>query len=86
MTVTAVCPGPVRTEFQEVSDAKFAERLPKPTWVPPERVARDGLAAAQAGKRVVIPGNLAVRAAFAPNRYAPAPLALAVTKRLMAVD
>ena len=54
VTVTAVCPGPVPTEFQETNDAQFAERLPKMTWVSPERVAGDALAAAEQGKRTVI--------------------------------
>jgi uncharacterized protein len=84
VTVTAVCPGPVPTGFQEASDAAFAEKLPKPVWVSAERVARDSLRAAERGKRVVIPGGPHVRAAFAPNRYAPRSLALAISKRVMA--
>src|SRR5437868_14124770 len=44
VTVTAVAPGPVRTGFQQASDASyFAERLPAFTFVAPERVARDAL-------------------------------------------
>jgi short-subunit dehydrogenase len=84
VTVTAVCPGPVPTGFQAASDAAFAERLPKLVWVDAERVARDALAAADAGRRVIVPGGFFVRAAFSPNRYAPRRLALAVSKRLMA--
>jgi uncharacterized protein len=84
VSVTAVCPGPVPTGFQEASDATFAEKLPKPVWVSAERVARDSLRAADRGRRVVIPGGPHVRAAFAPNRYAPRSLALAISKRIMA--
>jgi short-subunit dehydrogenase len=84
VTVTAVCPGPVATEFQEVSTAEFAEKLPKFTWVSPERVAQDALAAAENGSRMVIPGGPVVEAAFLPNRYAPRGVALSVAKRLMA--
>ena len=84
VTVTCVCPGPVPTGFQAASDAAFAERLPRVAWVPADRVARDALAAADAGHRVIVPGGLFVRAAFAPNRYAPRGLALAVAKRVMA--
>ena len=84
VTVTCVCPGPVPTGFQAASDAVFAEKLPRVAWVPADRVARDALAAADAGHRVVVPGGLFVRAAFAPNRYAPRGLALAVAKRVMA--
>jgi short-subunit dehydrogenase len=82
--VTAVCPGPVPTEFQEVSDAAFAERLPKSLWVSPQRVAQDALHGAGRGMRVVVPGGPTVAAAFASNRYAPRGLVLAVAKRLMA--
>jgi len=83
VTVTAVCPGPVATEFQEVSDAVFAEKLPRAVWVSAERVAQDSLRAIEHGRRVVVPGGPIPRAAFAPNRYAPRGIALAVCKRLM---
>src|SRR5205807_2188029 len=64
VTVTAVCPGPVPTEFQEQSDAGyFAQRLPKFTFVSPERVARDALSAADKGRISVIPGGPQVRVA-----------------------
>lgn len=85
VTVTAVCPGPVPSGFQEASDAGyFAERLPKFTFVSPERVARDALKAADKGRLSVIPGGPAVRAAFGPNRKLPRWLVLRVSKRLMA--
>lgn len=85
VTVTAVCPGPVPTEFQESSDAGyFAEKLPKFTFVSPERVARDALRAAAKGRISVIPGGPQVRAAFGPNRLMPRWATLPVSKRLMA--
>ena len=84
VTVTAVAPGPVRTGFQQASDASyFAERLPGFTFVSAERVARDALAAAERGRMSVIPGGPHVRAAFAPNRNIPTRLSLPVSKRLM---
>ena len=84
VTVTAVCPGPVPTGFQEVADANyFQQRLPKFTHVSPERVARDSLVAAERGRISVIPGGPRVRAAFAPNRVAPRWLTLPISKRLM---
>jgi short-subunit dehydrogenase len=86
VTVTAVCPGPVPTGFQEASDAQFAERLPKMVWVSAERVATDVLRAAEKGRRSVIPGGLPVRLAFAANRYLPPALTLPVSRRLMARD
>jgi short-subunit dehydrogenase len=84
VTVTAVCPGPVATGFQEVADASyFQKRLPKFTHVSAERVARDSLSAAEQGRISVIPGGPPVRAAFAPNRALPRWLTLPVSKRLM---
>ncbi len=85
VTVTAVCPGPVPSGFQEASDASyFADKLPKFTFVSPERVARDALAAAERGRMSVIPGGPQVRATFGPNRRMPRWAALPVSKRLMA--
>ncbi len=83
VAVTAVCPGPVPTEFQQVNDAAFAQRLPRAVWVSPERVVRDALAAAEQGRRSVIPGGPHVKASFAPSRLIPSAFSLAVTKRLM---
>lgn len=83
ITVTAVCPGPVRTEFQETSDAAFADRLPGFVWVAPDRVARDGLHAAERGKRMVIPGGPLIGLFFGPNRSIPTVLTAPVTRYLM---
>jgi short-subunit dehydrogenase len=58
VTVTALCPGPVKTEFQDVSDAHdFAAKLPKPLWVDPAAVADRALRALAGGARVVTPGT-----------------------------
>ena len=84
VTVTAVCPGPVATEFQEVNDAEFASKLPKLAWVSAERVATDALKAAERGKRSVVPGGPQVKASFVPSRITPAAISIAVAKRLMA--
>jgi len=83
VTVTAVCPGPVPTEFQQVNRAEFSRRLPRVVWVSAARVVADALAAADEGRRWVIPGGPHVKAAFAPSRVAPSALSLAFTKRLM---
>jgi short-subunit dehydrogenase len=55
----------------------------KVVWVSAERVAADALAAAERGKRVVIPGGPHVKAAFAPSRLTPSALSLQITKRIM---
>lgn len=83
VTVTAVCPGPVETEFQEASEPLFMARMPGAVTCGPERVAEETLEAAERGKRTVIPGGLAVRAFFGPNRMAPSALALPVARRIM---
>jgi short-subunit dehydrogenase len=85
VTVTAVCPGPVPSGFQEASNAGYiAEKLPKFTFVAPERVARDSLRAAARGRISVIPGGPRVRVAYGPNRKLPRWLVLPISKRLMA--
>jgi short-subunit dehydrogenase len=71
VSVTAVCPGPVPTEFGEVNDVGFLKRMPKISWVSVERVVDDALAAAAAGKRSVVPGGPMVKAGFVPNRRIP---------------
>jgi short-subunit dehydrogenase len=85
VTVTVVAPGPVPSGFQDASDASyFAERLPKFTFVSPERVARDALSAADRGRISVIPGPPHVKAALAPNRRLPRWLVLPISKRMTA--
>ncbi|MEP7015812.1 MAG: SDR family oxidoreductase [Verrucomicrobiota bacterium] len=58
--VTALCPGPVHTEFQEV--AKRPGRDPEPgpelVHVSTERVVAEALAAIEANRPLVIPGSL----------------------------
>jgi uncharacterized protein len=83
VTVTTVCPGPVKTEFLETSQPLFANRVPGPLWTDAETVADEGLRALEKGRRTVVPGGLAIRAAFAPNRVAPANLTLPIARRVM---
>jgi len=58
--VTALCPGPVHTEFQEVASRPGRKVKPGPgpdfLHVPVEQVVRDALAAVQADRPLVIPG------------------------------
>lgn len=83
VTVTAVCPGPVHTEFQETSEPLFMSRIPRLFHSDAERVAAEALRAVEAGKRTVVPGGAAVRAFFAPTRMAPPAVSLAVTRQMM---
>jgi short-subunit dehydrogenase len=86
VTVTAVSPGPVATEFQESSKPAFADRMPKMVWSNADRVARDTLRAVDRGKRGVIPGGMLVRAFFGPNRAIPAKLTIPVARRIMSKE
>jgi short-subunit dehydrogenase len=58
VTVTALCPGPVDTEFIDKAFTKSKEQLgPGFVWASAESVARTGIEAAEKGKRVAIPGT-----------------------------
>ncbi len=58
VTVTALCPGPVHTEFQDVAKRPGGqpERGPEFVYVSVEKVVRDALAAVEADRPLVIPG------------------------------
>ena len=59
--ITALCPGPVRTEFGQVArrnPAKPERSGPEFIHVPVEQVVRDGLQAIERGKPLVVPGLL----------------------------
>lgn len=58
VSVCALCPGPVHTEFQEVAKRPGAQpdTGPEFVFVPVEQVVRDALAALEADRPVVIPG------------------------------
>jgi short-subunit dehydrogenase len=80
VTVTALCPGPVRSGFQDASDAHdFAKTLPGPMWKEPADVARAALRGAERGKRVVVPG-VPNRLVGLMGRLTPRPLLLRVLR------
>jgi uncharacterized protein len=57
VTVTSVCPGPVRTEFGEVGGFGGAdEEIPDRFWLDPDNVAADALDALENGDRITVPG------------------------------
>jgi short-subunit dehydrogenase len=60
VTITALCPGPVHTEFQEVASRPSHKVKPGPgpefVQVAVEQVVRDALAAVEADRPLVIPG------------------------------
>jgi hypothetical protein len=86
VTVTALCPGPVETEFWEVADwqvtggRSFEKAFPAKVSV--KDVARAGVDGLDGGSRVVIPG-LPMRAAMLAARYVPHAVKLPVVERVM---
>ena len=59
VTITAVCPGPVRTEFGESGGFGGADdRIPGFAWLDADKVAADALDGLEGGERVVVPGAL----------------------------
>lgn len=81
VTVTAVCPGPVRTEFGESGGFGGAdERIPGALWLSPEKVAREALDGLGRGVRVVVPGPIN-RVAGLYGQHMPRSLLLPLVRR-----
>ena len=82
VTLTAVCPGPVKTEFMDVAGLSGAEeQLPGMFWLSAESVAKAAVEAAEDGKRAIVPGLLN-RAGAITGQHAPRMLALPIAKRV----
>jgi short-subunit dehydrogenase len=75
VSVCALCPGPVVTEFQRVANREGAQPNigPKFLVVTVEQVVRDGLAALEADRPLVIPG-LAMKFLMLLGRLTPMPI------------
>ena len=88
VTVTALCPGPVETDFWTGADwqvggsRSFEKAFPRPALVSPRDVARAGVNGLESGSRVVVPG-LPMRAAMLASRYIPHAVKLPVIERAM---
>jgi short-subunit dehydrogenase len=88
VTVSALCPGPVDTDFWEISGwsvvggHSFHSAVPKVAWITPEQAAREAIRGLEAGARVVVPG-LQVRAAMRAAQCVPHWLKLPVVERAM---
>lgn len=82
VTITAVCPGPVRTEFADNAGIGDAEdKMPDVFWMTPDQIADAALSAAERGKRSVVPGALN-QAGSILGRHSPRSIALPLSKRL----
>ena len=86
VTVTAVCPGPVRTEFGEQGGFGGADdKIPGFAWLEPDKVAEDAIKGLESGERVVVPGALNQVAAYA-GHYTPRALLLPTVRRVWPVS
>jgi short-subunit dehydrogenase len=82
VTVTAVCPGPAKTEFAESGgfDTAKSEASPDLLWLSADQVAKAAVEGAEKGKRVVVPGLLN-RAGALAGTYTPRMVLLPVARR-----
>lgn len=82
VTLTTLCPGPVRTEFADVAGIGDAEeRTPGFIWMSPGEVAEQAVSGAEKGRRVVVPGMLNQATAVA-GQHSPRMFLLPLAKRL----
>lgn len=67
VTVTCLCPGPVKTEFQEVAGVDPGS-VPSFAWMSVESVVDAALSALRGGRAIVIPGALNTMMASSAQR------------------
>jgi len=70
--VSVLCPGPVRTNFDDVAGVRF-----RPKSLSSEYVAKYGIDKMLEGKEVIIPGKL-MKSAKVANKLSPSPLAIEI--------
>jgi uncharacterized protein len=81
VTVTAVCPGPVRTEFMDVAGFPgVEERTPGAVWMSAADLARHAVDGAEHDRRVVVPGALN-RAGALAGQHSPRSVVLPLLNR-----
>jgi short-subunit dehydrogenase len=81
VTVMALCPGPVKTEFQGMAGLSPKARSSGTAPLPVERVVDDALRGLFEGKRVVVPGYQA-RIAVMLSKVTPKKRALKAVRRI----
>lgn len=81
VSVTALCPGPVKTEFFQASGMHDAfDGVPDFVWTTPEETARAAIDGLERGSRVVVPG-IANRVGALGGRLVPRSLLLPLMRR-----
>ena len=78
---SALCPGPVKTEFAAVAGSTMSESLPDFAMVSAEEVARQAIDAMESGNRTAIPG-MANQIQALLGRLAPRSLVLPLAGRV----
>ena len=80
VSVTSLCPGFTKTEFEQRAGAEdAAAKLPGFTWMESDDVARQAVEGMIAGKRTVVPGVLN-KAVSTSGRYVPRTVLLPLVK------
>jgi uncharacterized protein len=87
VTVTALAPGPVETDFWQIAgwettSGKSFERAVPGTLISPKQAARAGVEGLDHGERVVVPG-LPMRVGMLASRYIPHAFKLPALERFM---
>jgi len=82
VSVTSLCPGFTRTEFDQAAGAEdAASRLPGFTWMESEDVARQAIEGMLAGRRTVVPGMIN-KVVSTSGRYTPRTVLLPLIDRV----
>jgi uncharacterized protein len=82
VTATALCPGPVKTEFVETAGMdEAAGTVPEFMWTSSADVAEQGVKGIEKGRRVVVPGAFNAAGALG-GQHVPRGLLLRVANRL----
>lgn len=86
VTITAVCPGPVRTEFGEAGGFGGADdRIPGFLWLNAPDVAEAAIRGLEKGERVVVPGTINQAAAYG-GQHTPRSILLPLVRRIWPVS
>lgn len=81
VTVMALCPGPVHTEFQKVANNERV-RFPSFIWTEADRVVNEAIAAAASGRSLCVAGAIN-NAMVIASRFTPRALAAYISSTLL---
>jgi len=81
VTVMALCPGPVRTEFQKIANNERV-RFPSFIWTEADRVVNEAIAAAASGRSLCVAGAIN-NAMVIASKFTPRALATYISSTLL---